>query len=207
MPISDSEWIRLREEQHRRIVEPFLPDQRRAHSGIPAISYGMSSAGYDLRLNGHSLAIVRGSGLGGAVKYIGTIDPKRVDKDQQFDIEHPIKDEETGELYWKLAPGDYALGLSLEYLTIPRDHLGLCIGKSTYARCGLIVNTTPLEPEWHGHLVIELFNSLKSHYLKVYAWEGIAQLLLFPIKGKVRTSYEDRDGKYQGQDVITYAKV
>lgn len=204
MVLSDSEWIRLHEEDHKNIVEPCIYDQRRAHSGIPAISYGLSSAGYDLRLDPGSLAEARNPWV--KKERSGTIDPKRINQDDYVLIQ-PDTDPETHEVYWRMAPGDYALGLSLEYITIPRDHIGICIGKSTYARCGLIVNTTPLEPGWHGRLVIELYNAQRHNYLKVYAKEGIAQLLLFPIKGEVRTSYEDRDGKYQDQQVITYARV
>ncbi len=203
MVLSDSEWIRLRQEQHRHIVEPFLPDQCRVHSGVPTISYGLSSAGYDLRLDPGSLAVARISWVHDKPK---TIDPKRV-QENDYLVVQPNTDPETQEIYWRMGPGDYALGLSLEHITIPRDHIGICIGKSTYARCGLIINTTPLEPGWHGRLVIELFNAQKDNHLKVYAKEGIAQLLLFPIKGEVRTSYDDRQGKYQDQQVITYAKV
>jgi dCTP deaminase len=131
------------------------------------------------------------------------IDPKRFERRQLADV--PLKQFAGGD-YYLMPEYSYALGATLETITIPRDHLGLVVGKSTYARCGLIVNTTPLEPGWTGQLVLELHNATPLP-LRVYAKEGIAQLLMLPIDMTPEVTYADRDGKYQGQMGITTARV
>jgi dCTP deaminase len=219
MIMSDSQWIEWHEVDGSitptlpPIVKPFLPEQvRTVGCKTPAISFGLSSAGYDLRLDQDWLTYLdRWLYSERAMKEAGVdhplVDPKRFSEGTQTRIVHPTIDPSTSEVYWDMPPGSYALGLSAEYITMPRDYMGLCIGKSTYARSGLIVNTTPLEPGWCGHLVIELHNSLSKSALRVYANEGIAQLLLIGIEGHVRTSYADRKGKYQNQWRIELPKV
>jgi len=211
MILSDSQWIEWHEECGEvapalpPIIAPFLSEQvRTVDQSTPAISFGLSSAGYDLRLDQSRLIYLR-SPYNGIDKPV--TDPKRLDVSTQTKDAEPTINPTTGEVYWDMPPGSYALGLSNEYITMPRDYMGLCIGKSTYARSGLIVNTTPLEPGWCGHLVIELHNALRDSHLRVYANEGIAQLLLIGIEGHVRTSYADRRGKYQHQTEIVTSRV
>jgi len=184
-----------------QIVTDFQPGQVREEQTCPVevgrvISYGTSSAGYDLRLwNGGLQRFDYG--------FAEEIDPKRFERRQLADV--PLKQFAGGD-YYLLPEYSYALGATLETITIPRDHLGLVVGKSTYARCGLIVNTTPLEPGWTGQLVLELHNATPLP-LRVYAREGIAQLLMLPIDMTPEVTYADRQGKYQGQMGITTARV
>jgi len=183
------------------IVTEFQPQQVREEQTCPVevgrvISYGTSSAGYDLRLWGGGLQRFD-------YGFAEEIDPKRFERRQLADV--PLKQFAGGD-YYLLPEYSYALGATLETITIPRDHLGLVVGKSTYARCGLIVNTTPLEPGWTGQLVLELHNATPLP-LRVYAQEGIAQLLMLPIDMTPEVTYADRDGKYQGQMGITTARV
>jgi dCTP deaminase len=206
MVMSDTQWTQWHAERWMPIVHPFAPEQaRRLTSNAHAISYGLSSAGYDLRLDPCKLAILKTPWMTATRQY--TLDPKRIDQGEMYREQEPEIDPLTGEVYWEMAPGSYALGLSLEHITMPRDYLGLCIGKSTYARSGLVVNTTPLEPGWCGHLVIELFNALRDYSLRVYANEGIAQLVLLATQTPVTTSYADREGKYQDQQTIVASRV
>jgi dCTP deaminase len=184
------------------IVTDFQPGQVREEQTCPVevgrvISYGTSSAGYDLRLWDGALQRLDRYGPD------REIDPKRFERRQLADV--PLKQFAGGD-YYLLPEYSYALGATLETITIPRDHLGLVVGKSTYARCGLIVNTTPLEPGWTGQLVLELHNATPLP-LRVYAREGIAQLLMLPIDMTPEVTYADRDGKYQGQMGITTARV
>ncbi len=183
------------------IVTDFQPGQVREEQTCPVevgrvISYGTSSAGYDLRLWGGGLQRFD-------YGFAEEIDPKRFERRQLADV--PLKQFAGGD-YYLMPEYSYALGATLETITIPRDHLGLVVGKSTYARCGLIVNTTPLEPGWTGQLVLELHNATPLP-LRVYAREGIAQLLMLPIDMTPEVTYADRNGKYQGQTGITTARV
>ena len=183
------------------IVTDFQPGQVREEQTCPVevgrvISYGTSSAGYDLRLWGGGLQRFD-------YGFAEEIDPKRFERRQLADV--PLKQFAGGD-YYLMPEYSYTLGATLETITIPRDHLGLVVGKSTYARCGLIVNTTPLEPGWTGQLVLELHNATPLP-LRVYAREGIAQLLMLPIDMTPEVTYADRDGKYQGQMGITTARV
>jgi len=183
------------------IVTNFQPGQVREEQTCPVevgrvISYGTSSAGYDLRLWGGGLQRFD-------YGFAEEIDPKRFERRQLADV--PLKQFAGGD-YYLMPEYSYALGATLETITIPRDHLGLVVGKSTYARCGLIVNTTPLEPGWTGQLVLELHNATPLP-LRVYAREGIAQLLMLPIDMTPEVTYADRNGKYQGQMGITTARV
>lgn len=178
-----------------QIVTDFQPQQVVEVGRV--ISYGTSSAGYDLRLWDGALQRLDRYGSD------KEIDPKRFERGQLTDV---LLKQFAGGDYYLLPEYSYALGATLETITIPRDHLGLVVGKSTYARCGLIVNTTPLEPGWTGQLVLELHNATPLP-LRVYAREGIAQLLMLPIDMTPEVTYADRNGKYQGQTGITTARV
>ena len=182
------------------IVTNFQPGQVREEQTCPVevgrvISYGTSSAGYDLRLSDEGMKVFAWGEQ--------EVDPKQFDC--KLLLDYKIKKFAGGD-YYLMSPHAYALGATLETITIPRDHLGLVVGKSTYARCGLIVNTTPLEPGWTGQLVLELHNATPLP-LRVYAREGIAQLLMLPIDMTPEVTYADRNGKYQGQTGITTARV
>lgn len=179
----------------RALCNPTLPQAMispfsEGVQGGGVISYGLSHAGYDLRL-GHELFVFKNS-------YNEIIDPKRFrDEDYRrrvFDIVFPHK--ETGA--YIIPPHSYALGASFEYIHIPRWLKGRCVGKSTLARCGVLINTTPLEPGWHGHLTIEISNISPCPGL-VYAGEGIAQLEFEELKGIPEIDYESKGGKYQAQ--------
>lgn len=160
------------------------------------ISYGLSHAGYDLRL-GDELLLFKNS-------YNETIDPKRFkDEDYRrrvFDVVHP-RDMVMSHGRWLqyiIPPHSYALGASLEYIRMPRHLKGRCVGKSTLARCGILINTTPIEPGWHGHLTIEISNITPCPAL-IYAREGIAQLEFETLTAEPQQDYEQKAGKYQGQ--------
>jgi dCTP deaminase len=185
------------------MIAPFLPEQiRRTEQGAPAISSGLSSYGYDIRLS-----------TGGINRFVHpktdfpyatpTIDPKAFDALATL-LHCSVERDESGSFYF-LPPRAYALGVSVETFHIPNNVLGICYCKSTYARCGLMVNTTPLEPGWRGQLVIELAN-LTDLPMKVYANEGIAQVVFF--EGDLPSvTYADRGGKYQDQRGIVPARI
>ena len=182
------------------MITPFQPEQiRRTESGAPAISSGLSSFGYDIELSDTGLSVFKN-----AFVYLGTlIDPKAFDVQQTLS-RRKVEHDQTGTFY-TLPPRAYALGVSVETFNIPHNVLGICYCKSTYARCGLMVNTTPLEPGWRGQLVIEMAN-LTDLPLKVYANEGIAQVVFF--EGDLpATTYADRAGKYQDQKGIVTARI
>lgn len=174
--------------------DPYREMQNRTHRR--AISYGASSYGYDLRLAPEGLRVF-------SAHHATEIDPKRFDAASL--IETPLRQDDDGAAYFLLPPQTYALGVTVETFQMPRNVLGMCVGKSTYARCGLIVNTTPLEPGWRGRLVLEMKNST-SLPMRVYANEGIAQCVFFQGE-EPATSYADRGGKYQGQEGLTLARV
>lgn len=175
-------WIR-RMAAEQGIIEPFAE----AVSGGGVISYGVSSYGYDMRIS-DTFKVFRGD---------GAIDPKQQSADDWEDITTDVLE---------LPPGSAALGKSVEYFRIPRDVLTITFGKSTYARCGLLVNVTPFEPEWEGYVTISILN-IGTHPVKIYANEGIAQVLFLGGDGVCETSYADKKGKYQAQKEITTAKV
>lgn len=160
------------------------------------ISYGLSSMGYDIRLAGDEFKVF--SPIQGSV-----IDPK--DFNPKTLIEAPVRATFEHE-YFLIPPHSYALGLTFESFNMPEDILGICLGKSTYARCGLIVNATPLEPGWKGRLVIELANTANLP-IRVYIGEGIAQVMFFRSNTRPETTYNDRSGKYQEQKGLVLAKV
>ena len=185
------------------MISPFQPEQiRRTESGAPAISLGLSSFGYDIQL--------ADTGLNRFVNpqtdfpyQPRIIDPKAFDVKSCL-LHQSVERDHTGAFY-ALPPRAYALGVSVETFNIPRHVLGICYCKSTYARCGLMVNTTPLEPGWRGRLVIEMAN-LTDLPMKVYAGEGIAQVIFFE-GDQPSITYADRAGKYQDQKGIVTARI
>jgi len=184
MAVKPDTWIRKMAENHE-MIHPFEPDQVKERDGVPRISAGVSSYGYDIRV-GRTFKVF--TNLDFAI-----IDPK------QFDERSFIHKEGD---HCIVPPNSFALAHSLEYLKIPRDVLVICLGKSTYARCGIIVNVTPLEPEWEGHITLEISNTTPLP-AKIYAEEGLAQLIFLSADEICETSYKDRKGKYQCQHGVT----
>jgi dCTP deaminase len=162
-------------------IDPFAEAQSRP--GV--ISYGVSSYGYDVRL-GRRFKIFTNARC-------AVVDPKNFDPASFLDTEGD---------FCLIPPNSFVLGETVEYLEIPRDVIAICVGKSTYARCGIIVNVTPLEPEWRGRVTIEISNTTPLP-AKVYAGEGIAQILFLRTDAPCRTSYADKVGKYQDQKGLT----
>ncbi|MBX9580409.1 MAG: dCTP deaminase [Gemmataceae bacterium] len=162
-------------------IDPFAPQQHRP--GV--ISYGVTSYGYDVRVDRKFKVFTNVWGR--------AVDPKQFDPKSFVDIEADSI---------LIPPNSFALAETVEYLEIPRDILCVCVGKSTYARCGIIVNVTPLEPEWRGRVTIEISNTTPLP-AKIYAGEGIAQIIFLRAEGVCRTSYADKKGKYQDQAGLT----
>jgi len=182
--LSDKEIRRL--SQERRMIEPFIDRQvRRLESGQNVISYGLSSYGYDLRVAGEFKVFTN--------VFNTVVDPKAFDSRSFVDVH--------GETCI-VPPNSFALARSVEYFRIPRGILTICLGKSTYARCGIIVNVTPLEPEWEGHITLEISNTTPLP-AKIYANEGLAQVIFLRATDLCEVSYSDRKGKYQAQNGIT----
>ena len=181
MAILSDHWIREMAHEHG-MIEPFEPGQVRDGS----ISYGTSSFGYDIRVADEFKVFTDVHSV--------VVDPKHFDERSFVDI--------AGEGKCIIPPNSFALARTLEYFRIPSDVLVVCVGKSTYARCGIIVNVTPLEPEWEGHLTLEISNTTPLP-AKIYANEGIAQLLFFKGDRVPSTTYAQRSGKYQGQRGVT----
>jgi dCTP deaminase len=179
------------------MISPFLPGLVREIDGRKIISAGASSYGYDMRLADDGFRVF--SPIHGT-----EIDPKRFD-DASLN-EPPLRESEDGSKYYLLPPLAYGLGVTVETFKMPRNVTGVALGKSTYARAGLLVNTTPLEAGWTGRLVVEISN-LANLPLRVYVNEGIGQILFFESDENCEVSYLDRGGKYQGQTGLTYAKV
>jgi len=185
------------------MIEPFHERLVREVEGRRVVSFGLSSYGYDVQLSPEGLRVFSSR------KGLAPIDVKQSGQLDSADYMFSLSTE--GELvdvneYYTLPPRAYALGVTVEVFDLPRDVTGICVGKSTYARAGLIVNTTPLEAGWTGRLVVELSNATDLP-LRVYANEGIAQVQFHLALEECAISYADRDGKYQGQDGITLAKV
>lgn len=196
MTIKSDLWLKRMVEE-TRMIDPFLPDLVREIEGTKIISAGSSSYGYDMRLADDGFRIF-------SSVYGLEIDPKRFDEDSL--IEPEIREAEDGSRYYLLPPHHYGLGVTVETFRMPRNITGIALGKSTYARAGLLVNTTPLEASWTGRLVVEIAN-LANLPLRVYVNEGIGQILFFESDENCAVSYEDRGGKYQGQTGLTFAKV
>ncbi|MCW5960769.1 MAG: dCTP deaminase [Pyrinomonadaceae bacterium] len=196
MTIKSDLWLRRMADEHQ-MISPFLPELVREVNGNRIISAGLSSYGYDMRLADDGFRIF-------SSVYGAEIDPKKFDEKSL--IEPEIHTSEDGAQYYLLPPHHYGLGVTVETFKMPRNITGVALGKSTYARAGLLVNTTPLEAGWTGRLVVEIGN-LANLPLRVYVNEGIGQILFFESDENCSVSYEDRGGKYQGQTGLTYAKV
>ena len=184
MSLKPDHWIR-RMALEERMIEPFVDGQRR--EGV--ISYGLSSYGYDMRVADEYKIFTN---VRSAI-----VDPKDF-SDASF-VDH------QGEIC-VIPPNSFVLARSMEYFRIPRQVLTLCVGKSTYARCGLIVNVTPLEPEWEGYVTLEISNTTPLP-ARVYSNEGIAQVIFLEADEVCETSYADKRGKYQRQDRLTLPKL
>ena len=184
MSIKSDKWIRRMAEQEG-MIEPFVPGQVRSVDGLPVISYGTSSYGYDIRCAAEFKIFTN---INSAI-----VDPKHFDEASFVDVESDV---------CIIPPNSFALARTVEYFRIPRNVLTICLGKSTYARCGIIVNVTPLEPEWEGHITLEFSNTTPLP-ARIYANEGVAQVLFFESDDVCETSYRDRKGKYQGQRGVT----
>ena len=167
------------------MLNPFEPGQVRMVNDQKVISYGTSSYGYDVRCSSHFKIFTN--------IYSATVDPKNFDERSFVDVESDV---------CIIPPNSFALASTVEYFRIPGNVLTLCVGKSTYARCGIIVNVTPLEPEWEGHVTLE-FSNTTNLPAKIYANEGVAQMLFFESDETCEVSYKDRGGKYQGQIGVT----
>ena len=188
MSIKCDEWIRRMVAEHR-MIEPFEPHLLSVSNQQKLISYGTSSYGYDVRCAGEFKVFTNINST--------IVDPKVFDVRSFVDIR-------GSECI--IPPNSFALARTVEYFRIPRDVLVICLGKSTYARCGIIVNVTPLEPEWEGHVTLEFSNTTPLP-ARIYANEGVAQLLFFQADEVCKTSYKDRQGKYQGQMGVTLPKT
>ncbi len=190
MSIKADKWIR-RMAENEGMIEPFESGQVRdpLGNGERVISYGVSSYGYDVRCADEFKIFTN--------VHSATVDPKNFDPSSFVDFKGDS---------CVIPPNSFALARTVEYFRIPRSVLTICLGKSTYARCGIIVNVTPLEPEWEGHVTLE-FSNTTSLPAKIYANEGVAQMLFFEADEVCETSYKDRDGKYQGQQGVTLPKA
>jgi len=188
MSIKSDSWIR-RMAQGERMIEPFAAEQVRVAGGNKIISYGTSSYGYDVRCANEFKIFTNINST--------IVDPKNFDSKSFVDITADV---------CIIPPNSFALARTVEYFRIPRSVLTVCLGKSTYARCGIIVNVTPLEPEWEGHVTLE-FSNTTTLPAKIYANEGVAQMLFFESDEVCATSYKDRAGKYQGQQGVTLPKA
>lgn len=188
MSIKSDRWIR-RMATERGMLEPFEPGQVREVDGRQIVSYGTSSYGYDVRCSDEFKIFTN---INSAI-----VDPKSFDANSFVDVRSEV---------CVIPPNSFALARTVEYFRIPRNVLTICLGKSTYARCGIIVNVTPLEPEWEGHVTLEFSNTTPLP-AKIYANEGVAQMLFLESDEECETSYADRGGKYQGQVGVTLPKA
>lgn len=189
MSIKSDKWIKkmsLEEE----MITPFSKNQIRVdNEGNKLISYGVSSFGYDVRCSNEFKVFTN--------IHSAVVDPKNFDANSFVDIQSDV---------CVIPPNSFALARTMEYFKIPRKVLTICLGKSTYARCGIIVNVTPLEPEWEGHVTLE-FSNTTNLPAKIYAGEGVAQMIFFESDEDCDVSYKDRGGKYQGQKGVTLPKT
>jgi len=184
MGLQPDHWIRKMAYEHG-MIEPFVDTQVR--KGV--ISYGVSSYGYDVRVANEFKIFTN--------VFSAIVDPKNFDTRSMIDF--------TGDVCI-IPPNSFALARTVEYFRIPRNVLTVCLGKSTYARCGIIVNVTPFEPEWEGFVTLEISNTTPLP-AKIYANEGLAQVLFFIADEECTTSYADKKGKYQGQQEIVLPKL
>jgi len=184
MSIKPDRWIRKMATKSR-MIEPFVDSQVR--DGV--ISYGVSSYGYDIRVTDEFKIFTN--------VYSAIVDPKKFDRRSMVDYKGDV---------CIIPPNSFALARTVEYFRIPRNVLTVCVGKSTYARCGIIVNVTPFEPEWEGFVTLEISNTTPLP-AKIYANEGIAQVLFFEADEVCETSYADKKGKYQKQEEISLPRL
>ena len=184
MGLKPDHWIRKMAIEHK-MIEPFMDG--RAREGV--ISYGVSSYGYDIRVAGEFKIFTNVFGA--------TVDPKQFDPKSMVDF--------IGDVC-VIPPNSFALARTIEYFRIPRNVLTVCLGKSTYARCGIIVNVTPFEPEWEGYVTLEISNTTPLP-ARIYANEGIAQVLFFEGDEPCEISYAEKKGKYQKQQSIILPKI
>ena len=188
MSIKSDKWIRRMAAEHR-MIEPFEPGQVKSIEGKKIVSYGTSSYGYDIRCSTEFKIFTNINAT--------IVDPKHFDEKNFVDY--------RGEVCI-IPPNSFALASTGEYFRIPRNVLTICLGKSTYARCGIIVNVTPLEPEWEGHVTLEFSNTTPLP-ARIYANEGVAQVIFIESDEVCETSYRDRGGKYQGQKGVTLPRI
>tara|TARA_E500000331_G_scaffold115421_1_gene112436 strand:+ start:1640 stop:2239 length:600 start_codon:yes stop_codon:yes gene_type:complete len=189
MSIKSDKWIKEMSSNHK-MIEPFEHGQvREGKDNERLISYGTSSYGYDVRCSNEFKVFTN--------IHSATVDPKKFDENSFVDVVSDV---------CVIPPNSFALASTVEYFRIPRNVLTICLGKSTYARCGIIVNVTPLEPEWEGHVTLE-FSNTTSLPAKIYANEGVAQMLFLESDEECEVSYKDRGGKYQGQTGVTLPKA
>ena len=189
MSIKSDKWI-TEMSKTQSMIEPFSENQVRLDKdGEKLISYGVSSYGYDVRCSNEFKVFTN--------IHSAIVDPKSFDEKSFVDIESDI---------CVIPPNSFALARTVEYFKIPRNVLTVCLGKSTYARCGIIVNVTPFEPEWEGHVTLEISNTTPLP-AKIYANEGVAQFIFLKGNEKPEVTYADRKGKYMGQTGVTLPKV
>ena len=184
MSIQPDRWIRKMALEHK-MIEPFVDTQVR--DGI--MSYGLSSYGYDIRVSDEFKIFTN--------VHSAIVDPKHFDPKSFVDFKGEV---------CVIPPNSFALSRTIEYFRIPRNVLTICVGKSSYARCGIIVNVTPFEPEWEGFVTLEISNTTPLP-ARIYANEGIAQVLFFVADHECERSYADKKGKYQGQQSITLPRL
>jgi dCTP deaminase len=184
MGLKPDHWIRRMALEHR-MIEPFV--DRQVRDGV--ISYGVSSYGYDLRVADEFKIFTN--------VHSAIVDPKNFDPKSMVDFQGEV---------CVVPPNSFALARSVEYFRIPRNVLTVCLGKSSYARCGIIVNVTPFEPEWRGFVTLEISNTTPLP-AKIYANEGLAQVLFFEADDECEISYADKKGKYQNQKSIALPKL
>jgi len=184
MGLKPDHWI-TRMAREQQMIDPYIETQVRDG----AISYGVSSYGYDIRVADEFKIFTN--------VHSAVVDPKDFNPASMVDFKGEV---------CVIPPNSFALARTIEYFRIPRSVLTICLGKSTYARCGIIVNVTPFEPEWEGYVTLEISNTTPLP-AKIYANEGIAQVLFFEADEECRISYADKKGKYQGQKGITLPRV
>lgn len=187
MSIKSDKWIKIMAENHG-MIQPFVENQVKSKDQN-IVSYGLSSYGYDIRVSDEFKVFTN--------VHNAIVDPKCFTDNSFVNIKSDV---------CIVPPNSFALARSIEYFKIPRDVLTICLGKSTYARCGIIVNVTPFEPEWEGYVTLEISNTTPLP-AKIYANEGIAQVLFFQSDEQCLTSYADRKGKYMKQVGITLPMV
>ncbi len=189
MSVCSDKWIRRMAKEHG-MIDPFVDGQvKQLDDGSRVVSYGLSSYGYDLRVSDEFKVFTN--------IFNTVVDPKGFDDRSFVDIQTDV---------CIVPPNSFALARSVEYFRIPREALTICVGKSTYARCGIIVNVTPFEPEWEGHVTLEISNTTPLP-ARIYANEGLAQVVFFQADDVCETSYADRAGKYMRQRGITIPRL